>query len=62
MSKTFVPHGSNTHNLGKLKLEDVREIKKRIANGETLVSIAKDYSVTANTISFIKRGITWKDV
>lgn len=47
-------------NYRTLNEEQVVEIKSRIASGETLRSIAKDYDVTADNISKIKQGKTWR--
>ncbi|MFC5992893.1 HNH endonuclease [Pseudonocardia hispaniensis] len=46
----------------KLTVEDVRVIKRRLANGEMQRNIAKDYGVTDGTINHIARGSSWKRV
>lgn len=40
----------------------VKQIKIKIASGETLISLAKQYSVSSSTISCIKTGKLWKHV
>lgn len=46
----------------KLDDDKVRIIRKRILTGETLQSIAKDYSVNFTLISLIKRNKIWTHV
>lgn len=46
----------------KLKEEDVARIKRRILNGETPWSIAKDYPVSDAALYNIKRGARWRHV
>lgn len=50
------------HPMSKLTEEQVVEIKKKLKNGNTLMSIAKEYNVDFTNISAIKRGKTWKFV
>jgi hypothetical protein len=50
------------HHLSKLDDECVYEIKQRLLAGDTTRDIAKDYGVAAETISKIKRGVTWLHV
>ena len=50
--------GSKHHN-SKLNELQVREIKRRINDGERLCDICEDYGVSRDTISKIKRGINW---
>ena len=45
-----------TNHRTKLSTAQVKEIKKRRATGETLVSIARDYSIAFQTVSQIARG------
>lgn len=47
------------HYRAKLTSECVIEIKRRLLSGESLTSIAADYSVTAAAISSIKSGKSW---
>ena len=47
---------------GKLKAEDVIEIRTRHAEGETMVSIAKDYNTCASTINKVVKGLRWKNI
>jgi hypothetical protein len=44
----------------KLAASDVREIRKRIEQGEKNLSIARAYKVTSSTISQIKTGKSWR--
>lgn len=46
----------------KISPDDVRDIKRRIAAGETGISIAALYNVHKATISNIKTGKTWRDI
>ena len=46
----------------KLSLQQVRQIKTRLAAGQTLSSIARDFSVSRTTVSYIKTGKTWSGV
>ena len=43
----------------KLTMEQVKEIRQRLANGEKQYKIAKDYGVWPSTISDIKTRTTW---
>lgn len=43
----------------KLKDEEVVEIKKRLANGERIRDIVKDYPIKQSAISEIKAGRSW---
>lgn len=43
----------------KLTANDVRKIRKRLANGEIEISIARDFCVTRHAVSAIRRGISW---
>ena len=45
----------------KLNIDDVGEIKYRLSNGESCVSISKSYPVGSGTIQAIKHGRIWKD-
>lgn len=44
----------------KLKLEDVKVIRERVAKGHRLVDIAKDYKVDPTTIGYIRDNKLWK--
>lgn len=46
----------------KLKEEDVRIIRKRIINGETMVAIAKDYNISDRTVNDINSGKLWSSI
>jgi hypothetical protein len=52
-------HGIFILNGAKLTWDNVDDIKKRLGNGEKGRSIAKAYSVSEATISFIRSGKTW---
>jgi len=46
----------------KLTVQQIRQIKTRLAAGQTLSSIARDFSVSRTTVSYIKTGKTWSGV
>ena len=48
--------------MSKLSEEDVRNIKKRLKEGQTSYSIAKDYKVNMSSIYCIEYGKTWKHI
>jgi len=50
------------HPLAKLTDDGVREIRRRLANGETGRAVAAAFGVPATTISQIKHGQQWKHV
>ncbi len=49
------------HNRG-LSLDDVREIRRRLAAGETRASVAAAFNVNRNSIRRIELGLRWKGV
>lgn len=53
--------GSNQHD-AKLHEADIPEIRKLLASGISGYKISKMYSVSEQTIRFIKQGKTWKHV
>lgn len=53
-----IVNGSN-HHFAKLNEDDVRAIWKRLKTGESLRSLASDYSVTGGAISHIKSRRNW---
>lgn len=53
--------GSRVH-FSKLTEADIPEIKRRISNSETHLSIANSYGVDQSIISCIKHGKIWKHV
>jgi group I intron endonuclease len=53
--------GENNPN-AKLKENDVKDIKRRLMNGESVTNIAKAYNVSYNIIRKIKNGKTWLHV
>lgn len=56
-------HGTSSRGTGnacaKINESQVREIRRRLASGETNVSIAEDYDLTHYAVSAIKRRKTW---
>lgn len=46
----------------KLTDNNVIDIRKKLAKGETCASLAKTYNVTPSNISYIKRNKTWKHI
>lgn len=46
----------------KLTDEKVREIRQRLANGESQGQLSKAFDVRQTTISLIARGLTWRHV
>lgn len=52
----------STNPFSKLNEEQVARIKERLAAGEKITEIAKDYKVAPSTIGKIKHGISWKHV
>ena len=59
--REFRPSGSK-HGMAKIQEADVVKIKQRLSDGDTCVSIAKDYGVSEGTIRNIKKGRNWKHV
>jgi hypothetical protein len=55
------PRGEQKGN-SKLCTDDVKEIRQRLANGEGVVSISRDFGVSHGTIGFIKSGRNWSHV
>lgn len=60
--RTVSLNAGSKHGLSKLTEEDVREIKQRLASGETSPSIARDFNVNARSIRKIGHGTRWKHV
>lgn len=46
----------------KLTVERVREIKTRIAAGEIMTELAKEFGVRPGTVFSLNSGHSWKDV
>ncbi len=46
----------------QLTRQAVKEIIELLGKGETGCSIANRYNVHESTVSYIKNGITWKDI
>lgn len=55
--KRGVDHGSS-----KLNNDQVQEIKTKRSNGVMLKTIAKEYNISASTVSKIARGDAWKHI
>lgn len=53
--------GVDRHN-AKLTEDDVREIRRRYASGETQKGIANDYGINQTNVGFIVRRKTWAHV
>ena len=60
--KLYEMSKGETNPKAKLTVKDVKEIKKKLKNGATVMSIAKEYGRGWTTIDHIKKGETWKDV
>jgi len=45
-----------------LHIDDVKDIRKRLINNESVTSIANLYGVSYNTIGSIKHGVSWQNV
>lgn len=43
----------------KLTADGVREIRRRLASGETMAQLAWEYRVASSTISAVHTGLTW---
>lgn len=57
-NRVKIIRGEQKHS-AKITECQVKEIRKRINNGEKLVKIAEDYSISAKQISSIKHGRKW---
>lgn len=55
------PHGESHYNT-LLKVKDVKEIRRRYANGEKQADIARDYGIKSAGISHIITGRRWASV
>jgi hypothetical protein len=58
--KTLLKRRGSRHVFAKLSEEDVLEIRERSKNGESNTELAKFFKIHPNTISTIKRRISWK--
>lgn len=64
----YVPHSTHRFLRGseqskaKVSEEDVKRIRIRHGNGESIASIALDYPLTENAVSYIIKRKTWKHV
>jgi len=56
------PACGEKHGCAKLKEKDVEEIRVLLAAGNTGISIAKKYGISASAVSSIKRDKAWKIV
>jgi len=50
------------HHEAKFTEQDIRDVRKRAAMGESQASIARDYHVTRTNIGYIVRRDTWKHI
>ena len=57
-SRAGAPRGE-AHGRSKLKAEDIPEIRRRLAKGESHSKIAADYDVTSGPIGQIATGRAW---
>lgn len=61
-----VRHGTRiqgaTHPMSKLTEDDVLEIRRRRANGESLMSLAREFHLTKTTVCEIAKRRTWKHI
>ena len=59
-----VPYTTQLRNHGgcRLSVEQVREIKRRLATGEIHRLIAADYGVSVQAVTDINIGRRWRDV
>jgi len=57
-------HGlsAEKHPNSKLSNQQVKEIRQKLLNGISGVSLAKEYSVTKTTITYIKKNKTYRNV
>ena len=46
----------------KLRTEDVKNIRRKLASGDSLASLGREFSVTWQSIQAIKDGRSWKHV
>ena len=60
--KAPTPRRGEQCHLSKLKDSDIIDIRKRISNGERILSIAGYFGVTRGNIMAIKSNKTWKHV
>ena len=52
----------SSNGMAKLTEQDVNRIRKMIASGEPLASIAKSFGVSSQAISAIKSGHAWRTI
>jgi len=58
----YEPWEGESHPNSKLTEDDVRKIRERRSNGDTLKEIADDYPVSVSAINLIDKGENWSDV
>lgn len=56
------PRIGENNPVSKLNVEAIRDIRKRLSNGETQQSIAKFYKISHATIYYVKNNKTWAHV
>lgn len=60
------PHGKKVfegqvlHHRTKHSPDKIKEVKKRLALGEKMISISKEFGLTYNYVQKIKYGVLWK--
>lgn len=59
---TSTPTKSENVHRAILTIKDVKEIKRRLSNGEKGAKIARDFNVTSSNICAIKNGRSWRNV
>ena len=51
-----------SNGMSRLTVDDVREIRRLLADGETGASLARRFGVSDTTVSLIKKRKTWRNV
>lgn len=63
MDMRHIPHNrGQSHANAKLSDDEVREIKRKLATGQTNASIAVEFHVAPSTISAIANGKMWRHI
>ncbi len=61
--QNYQPHDASHHRPGaKINADDVREIRRRIINGEAMKALAETYGVSYSIVVDIKLRRTWKNI
>jgi len=56
------PNQGDAHGQHKLKSDEVRSIRSRVLCGASYASLAREFNVTPEAVSYAARGITWKHI